>query len=188
MRTAERNVGSGVEVAVVGPTSGGGRGTPWVLAATPLDYPGYVGAASGLIGFKSYEPSTSGGDNKNTTSTTLVAIDTTNLRVTFVAPPSGKVLVKLNGRSATTAGGYAAYWGLLDGATRRGHSQNVSTSVDFRSNCSIPVSGLTPGTTYSFDWAWCVDSTATTNLYIRDDDVTDRQSGGAYMEVWAVNV
>ena len=143
------------------------------------------GNGAGLIAYLAYEPTTS--QNKSTTSTTLVAVDTTNLRLPVVAPPSGKVLICLNARVAQTAGGYSQYWGLLVGGVQTGRIQNVSVSVDHRATCRIPVSGLTPGTSYNFDWGFAVDSTATANIYIHSP-ASGVGSGGAFMEAWAVNV
>lgn len=112
--------------------------------------------ASRLVGVR-YAPATD--INIDVSATTPTAYDTTNLRATFVAPDSGAVDVVLQGLvnlpSGTT---YAGAWCLLNGTTQVGNAVSVgrvSTSESsYRgSSAHIYVDGLTPGTTYSFDWA-----------------------------------
>lgn len=139
-------------------------------------------SAGRLVHLLAYEPGTA--QNKSTTSTTLVAVDTTNLRATFTVPASGKVLVKLCGRTATSSG-LNLYWAILEGATQRGKTQFVTDEASgSRPLISIPIlTGLTAGASVSLDWAWAVQSTGTGNLFIDASGIT---SGGAYMEIWAV--
>lgn len=142
-----------------------------------------IGAPTGRTGplaVVSYEPGSA--TTKSTTSTTLVAIDTTNLRATFVVPPSGSVLVRLGARAYTSTDGANHFWGLLEGAVQRGKVQFVTDGIrSKRLNATIPVSGLTPGATISLDWAWAIASPHTAYIAV---DASGYTSGGAYMEVW----
>jgi hypothetical protein len=96
-------------------------------------------------------------DIKSTTSTTPVRIHTTTLEtaVTFVAPPSGKVVVQASSsvRNDTTSGRNSIY-SLVDvGTGLPVPASNVAlgslgTNTLYRANYHRLFTGLTPGQTY----------------------------------------
>lgn len=178
------NLASGDKVPVVdvSDTTMAASGTDKAMTAAELAIG--LAAQSGLTGrlihLVSYEPGTA--QNKTTTSTSLVAVDTTNLRATFTVPASGNVLVRLTARGSNSTSGANVYWGLLEGASQRGKVQFVTDSTaSLRLPASIRVTGLTPGATVSLDWAWAV-AAGTGNLNIDASGIT---SGPAVMEVWS---
>lgn len=116
--------------------------------------------------------------------TTLTALDTTNLRTTFVAPASGRVLVRLN---ATTelSNGATLDWALLDGGSavtdsqqRVGYNMDGTNAIQLRGQY-VRMFEVTPGVTYTWDWA-AIGSSAT-----NADTVYGLWAGAAVMEVLA---
>lgn len=89
-----------------------------------------------------------------TSSSTFADVDAANLKVTFTAPPSGNVLVNLEGMGfSSTTTTYA--WNLRDSGgdvagTKRDIYYNSSNTIRIR--CGIYVSGLTPGASYTWKW------------------------------------
>lgn len=139
------------------------------------------GGGTGLLRMVSYNPGTIA--SYSTTSATPVAVDATNLAATFTAPSSGTVLVKMSGLNSQSTSTNYTMWTLLDGATEvtgaRVQVVASSTTQDFRI-VATTVSGLTPGASYTFKWAWLVSNTATTaRIY------AGGVAGNAIMEVWA---
>lgn len=162
----------------------------------------YLGPAGGsqllgpstLIGHTEYNPSpTSGvGSDYTTTSTTFVEIDAANLSVSFVAPPSGKVLVRLCGlatKPVHTAAANEYFWALYSGTTFVKGSR-VTRGIDSSSTrmyMAIPllITGLTPGTSYTYTWRHRV-SGDTYGLMVGGDVVASSARGPAVMEVWRI--
>lgn len=93
-----------------------------------------------------------------TTSTSFVDIDATNLAVTFVAPASGVVFVRLEAESRNATSCQNVYWNLRDsGGDVSGTSAQITTSASFvASTRMLYVSGLTPGNSYTWKWGWRV--------------------------------
>lgn len=99
---------------------------------------------------------------KTTTSATHAALDSTNLTVTFTAPRSGKVVVRLHAL-AGASGVCNLLWGVLDagnsdalvGEAGAGffNAGYVGGSADLATSVAIPVTGLTPGTSYTYKFA-----------------------------------
>jgi hypothetical protein len=117
-----------------------------------------------------------------TTSGVLVDVDATNLVVTFTAPPSGKVKVIWTGGLPLSTGASNMVWAIREGTT------TVTGSQIFATHQNLPgpgygetvVSGLTPGQSYTWKWAWGMTGGGVTgNMY----------HGPAYgemrMEIWA---
>jgi hypothetical protein len=125
----------------------------------------YVANATnaGLImpGAVYYAPS--GGSGYTTGTPTFAAVDTTNLTTSFVCPPNiTMVIVELTGLVGLFApsGTDSILFGLFTHSTTTqvgchavvyGSAYNTETALV---TARIPVSGLSPGTTYSWDWAW----------------------------------
>lgn len=100
----------------------------------------------------------------NTTSTSFVDVDATNLAVTFTAPASGKVLVRLTAVCQNNDGSLIAYAALREGSTNIGSQLYL---LGFTSAAVVPMSvpflvtGLTPGNSYTYKWAWRVTAGTT---------------------------
>ncbi len=128
-----------------------------------------------------YDPGTTA--TYTTTSATLGDVDSTNLAVTFTAPASGNVVVNLQGRLtvSTTAD---TTWGLREASSQVGGLARIlvtSAGEQYRAGI-VYVSGLTPGTSYTYKWAWKVSGGAT--LGIRAGQ-TSGNEGAAVMQVFS---
>lgn len=141
-----------------------------------------------------YDPSTA--VSKATTALlAMTAIDTTNLRLTFTAPASGKVLVRLAGtlHGATTFP--QILLGVLEGATVKGRvapTGNVNGNLAATTFLTVEglflVTGLSAGTSYTWDAAYGVETVvASTGLkYGGPNNTTaDDAFGGFAFEVWS---
>lgn len=156
----------------------------WVHTPTIKDYDGAAGG-SGLIGFTQYNPGTA--VQPSTTSSTYSAVDATNLKVVFTAPPSGKVLISLCARAYQTGADWQ-HWGLLDVGNSNALVANTDAQVgspnnNVRATHRCVVTGLTPGTVYTYAWGFKNESNS-----VAVDTIYGGASGPAVMEVWAVNL
>lgn len=145
------------------------------------------GASTGVIGFTSYNPSTA--TTHTVSSTTLAAVDSTNLTVSFTAPSSGNVLVRLNAVAAGGSG-YESYWALFTHSTttQQGLTFGLGTLANAtRVTAPIEVTGLTSGTSYQFDWAYA-SASSSSYLYLGGTGTTGSPYpvGPAIMEVVAL--
>lgn len=126
----------------------------------------------------------------------MTAIDTTNLRLSFTVPASGKVMVRLSGgvHGATTFP--TILLGVLEGATVRGrHAADggikgtaVATTIVQHESAFI-VSGLTPAAVLTWDAAYGVETlVASTGIkYGGPNNTTANDAfGGFAFEVWDV--
>jgi hypothetical protein len=149
---------------------------------------GTQGTGNALLALLEYAPGTQA--LYSTTSTTPVAVDSTNLTISFVAPPSGNVLVRLSGAVDSTDA--MSYFCLLTHGTT---TQISKTGIAAASNAnadsrSVPfsITGLTPGNTYQYDWGYFCDAGSTIYLCVQG---TSSGRPGTYnrsiatMEVWA---
>jgi hypothetical protein len=134
--------------------------------------------------------------SKATTSTlAMTAIDTTNLRLTFSAPASGRVLVRLQGtvHGATTFP--QILLGVLEGSTVKGRvspaglvNGNLAATTFLTVEGLFVVTGLTAGTSYTWDAAYGVETVvASTGLKYGGPNNTSANDafGGFAFEVWA---
>lgn len=151
-----------------------------------------------LLGAVSYDPAVA--VSKSTaTLTAMTAFDTTNLRITFTVPTSGKVLVRIRCCDSGSAGAAPpmVLLGVMEGATVRGRQLPImalpgtaSTATSrFAFEASFIVSGLTAGASLSWDAAYAVQVVmATSNIqYGGPNDTTTNNAWGAFgYEVWAV--
>lgn len=161
-----------------------GAGATWSHSPTSKDFDG-SGGGSGLIGFTAYNPAVRVVQTRN--SLTFADLDAANLAVSFVAPPSGKVLVRLSASAFTDIAGNEHLWNLRDsGGDIAGTKVGASSMSNNFGGMSrvISVTGLTPGTTYSWKWGWAVAVVGGVGARIQYGDST----GPASMEVWAVNL
>lgn len=136
-----------------------------------------------LLATKVYDPGST--TTYTTTSATVGDVDATNLVVTFTAPASGNVVVVLNGRISTSAAATPT-WGLRSGSTTVGlytlaSSLNLGGAHQTRTT-AISVTGLTPGTSYTYKWAWAVSGGITFGLRAGQ---TAGDEGAAVMQVFS---
>jgi hypothetical protein len=171
--------------------SGATAGTKSLLAASPNGALFWVknwsrggSIGGGLLATTVYNPGSLA--SYTTTSTTSADVDATNLAVTFVAPPSGKVIVRLSALGGISGANGQMYWGLRSGTTDLLDSQVDglnSTQTNMMVSVPLQISGLTPGTTYTYKWSWRVvlaGSTPTGRIFAGSG------AGQAIMEVQAV--
>lgn len=124
----------------------------------------------------------------------MTALDTTNLRLTFTVPASGKVLwrVSVNQHGATGANSGAILLGVLESATivaRQAPSTQWSstgtTSCAVHEGCGV-ISGLSAGS-HTLDAAYAVQVVALAGGLVwggPNDTTTDNSFGGASFEIW----
>lgn len=129
------------------------------------------------------------------TAIAMTALDTTNLRLSFTVPASGRVLVRLRGSTLGATTNPSIHLGVLEGATVRGrqvaycfaNSAASATSVNAIQS-EFVVGGLTPAANLTWDAAYGVELVvASTNLvYGGPNDATGADaSGGFAFEVWS---
>lgn len=144
-----------------------------------------------LLAGKFYDPATQASVSTSALQA-MTAIDTTNLRLTFTAPASGKVVVCI-GCYCTGTTQFGRYlFGILDGATvrlRLGFS-NYSEGGDFPDrhiDLEGLITGLTPGNSYTFDAALGVeDVSGLIPIYGGPNDDIGGSYGGFRYEIWEV--
>ena len=123
----------------------------------------------------------------------MTALDTTNLRLTFTVPSTGKVLVRqrCGVHGATTFP--QMLFGVMDGATvvtRVAPMINLSTAVATTlavAESTYTVAGLTPAASVTWDAAYGVETlvAATGIKYGGPNDATANNAFGGYLfEIW----
>lgn len=146
-----------------------------------------------ILGAIAYDPATAV-TKATTAALAMTAVDTTNLRLVFQAPANGRVMVRLN----CTLHGATTYpqvlLGVLDGSTVRarmapnGYLNGAAAATTFLTlEALIPVTGLTPSTTYTWDAAYGVETlvAATGIKYGGPNNTTANDAFGAFIfEVW----
>lgn len=124
----------------------------------------------------------------------MTVLDTTNLRLAFVVPTSGKVLVRLTGglHGATTIP--QILLGVMQGATviarkapMTGAAGTIAATTIVQAEAIMVVGGLTPGANLTWDAAYSVETlVAATGLkYGGPNDTTGNNAFGAFgFEIW----
>jgi len=139
-----------------------GIGTTGQVLAVVGGVPAWATPAAGA---SVYGKTLSQGANKSTTSTSYVAIDSTNLRVTATPASTTAYWVVQGFTSNTSVTG--SDWRVNAGAGTTFGFANYNSSYDGtavpRAVCMGIITGLTAGTSYNFDWEWKVNA-GTTNL------------------------
>jgi len=152
-----------------------------------------VWTAPNLLGSKMYDPGTAV-SKATTAALAMTAIDTTNLRLTFTAPASGKVLVRIRG----VLHGYTAFpqilLGVLSGASVIGRSGPIGAlkttavaTAQLAVEAQFVVSGLSGSQTW--DAAYGVETlVSSTGLkYGGPNNASGNNAfGGLLFEVWSV--
>lgn len=121
-----------------------------------------------------------------TSSPTPEDVDATNLAVTFTAPASGKVRVVLSAVANSDGGGIAQWWSLRAGSANVGGTERLATmntNEPTPITVSIVLTGLTPGTSYTYKWSWRTDGDAW--LEYGGTEFSGYSRGPATMEVYA---
>jgi len=110
--------------------------------------------------------------------TSFVAVDSTNLRLSFIGPPNGWVRIKMWGFGAAT-GINAMYWALMDTTSTviTGSSQKVMAGAGGMAYYDNYYAVL-PGVLYQWDWAWKSAGGVNSLDYGTDDGILS-------MEAWA---
>lgn len=151
--------------------------------------------APNLLGSKLYDPS--GAVSKATTAAlAMTAIDTTNLRITFTAPASGNVMVRLRApvHGATTFP--QILLGVMSGSSVVGRAAGIGAlkttavaTAQLVNEAQFVVTGLTSGNSYTWDAAYGVE-TAVSSTGLKyggpNDTTTNNAFGGFLFEVWGV--
>lgn len=167
----------------------GPQGVPGPAGATgPAGAQGPAGATgaqgvqgargpSGFIVTKHYAAA-SDSSLVSTSSATFQDVHATHASVSFVAPPSGTVIVQIQAmiNAAGAPSGY--YWALNDGTTDFGSRYITNSSVMTRATAFIRVTGLTPGATYTYRLRHKSSGSVTANVY------TGPGFGPLQMYVW----
>ncbi len=147
--------------------------------------------AEALLASTYYNPS--GGVVTKVATSSLVALDTTNLRATFTAPASGNVIVKCGCRiTSATSGGSTMHLGVLEASTTRFTViVNNGVSIINFGDVAFKITGLTPGNSYSYDLA-VVESNYATGTHgnakygFSTSNLVDG-TGPAFIEVWSAS-
>ena len=147
----------------------------------------------GLLTSALYDPSVAV-SKATTAALAMTALDTTNLRLAFTVPSSGRVLVRLQGtlHGATTFP--QILLGVLEGSTVRGRvspaglvNGNLAATTFLTVEAAFPVSGLTPAANLTWDAAYGVETlVASTGLkYGGPNNTTANDAFGAFVfEIW----
>jgi hypothetical protein len=115
--------------------------------------------ATPAAGARAYGTTMSSNANKTTTSTTYVAIDSTNLRIT--ATPTGTTAVAVcTGMLQNSSVNYTDWRVNCGAGTTYGmtvYDNSYMGTVVFPTAVFV-ITGLTAGTSYNFDWEWKVNT------------------------------
>lgn len=124
----------------------------------------------------------------------MAAFDTTNLRITFTVPASGRVLVRVQGTIHGAATFPQVLLGAMSGATVVGRTAPIGApsgtalATTFMSVESLfAVTGLTPGASLTYDAAWGTETlvAATGIKYGGPNNTTANDAfGGLVFEIW----
>lgn len=123
---------------------------------------------------------------KSRASATMAEADTTNLRLTFTAPASGKVRIMLACNTDMNGAAGNGNWGLMEGGSvvsgsvcrmmRLADAEGYLTAV-------IHLSGVSAGS-HSYDWALSTAGGGETIRLVMEDGVASGDFAPAVMEAW----
>jgi hypothetical protein len=137
--------------------------------------PANPGASGSLLAALAYTQTPDG--RYAVTSASLADLDVTNLAITFTAPASGKVLVRLSAFIYMTTG-VRMDWGLREGSSQVGDIKAITlNNAQLSSSVAFLITGISAGS-HTYKWAAKVAS-GTHYVY------ADATEGQAVMEVWA---
>ena len=142
-----------------------------------------AGGGGGLLAVAIYAPASL--QIYSITGTSMADVDATNLKVTFTAPASGNVLVRLNAYADETVAA-ETYWGL------RESSSDIAGSIGriYRAiadegyfSYAMYVTGVSGGS-HTYKWSAAVSAGGTARIIIQDGSAVAKWGAGI-MEVWA---
>lgn len=179
-------------------------GVEIILASTNIKYGGPDDASGGdawggfqfeiysapnCLGSILYDPSTRA--TKDCASLlAMTAMDTSNLRITFTAPSSGKVLVRMAGNVHGATTFPQILFGVLSGSTVMGRVAPIGglkttavATAQLMLEGQFIVSGLTPGNSYSFDAAYAVQTAVASSSikYGGPNNTTTNDANGGFL-------
>lgn len=144
------------------------------------------------LGSVAYDPGTAA-EKATTALAAMAAFDTTNARITFEAPTSGKVLVRIKCQTHGATTSPRILLGVLEGSTVIGRMAPIgsrmnvaATSLMAQEVCFV-VTGLTGGNEYTWDAAYGIEvAVASTGIkYGGPNNTTTNDARGALIfEVW----
>ena len=145
------------------------------------------------LSYKNYDPAVA--VTKSTaTAIAMTALDTTNLRNTFLAPASGIVLVRMQFtvHGATTTP--QLLMGVMEGTSvlarcvPRLNGMNLTAATLVACEVSFLIGGLTPSQQYSYDAAYGVETAVASSAikYGGPNNATGNNAfGGFGFEIWS---
>jgi hypothetical protein len=148
-----------------------------------------------LISAICYDPSSAVTNKACTAAAAMTAFDTTNLRITFTAPASGKVYWRIRCpiHGATTFG--QVLLGILESSTVKarvpamgGNKTTAVATTQMTLEGSGVISGLTGGSSYTYDAAWGVETGVTSCNFKYggpNNNSGNNAWGGFVFEIWA---
>lgn len=146
--------------------------------------PGVGGGSTGLLAVSQYAPATRA--LYTTASATFADVDATNMKVTFTAPASGNVLVRLCAYGDLALANWY-YWSLRESTSNLGTPVLVFRGSEggYRS-AAIYLTGLSAGS-HTLKWSHATDGTGGQNgrVWAGAGNSSGQESGPAVMEVWA---
>jgi hypothetical protein len=144
------------------------------------------------LGAALYDPAVA--VTKGAAASVMAAFDTTNARITFTVPPSGKVLSRVSCvvHGAITMSSFLL--GILNGASVVARLAPIGGLVNtavatalVRLEATFVITGLTPGASLTWDAAWGCETFVTSSLlkYGGPNNTTANDAFGALQfEVW----
>jgi hypothetical protein len=167
---------AGTGISITGGTGGKGALTVAATAAT-----------TALLARVEYAPGTLA---TAVTGSSWAAIDTTNLTISFTAPASGAVLVRLFGHLKSGTAGQTANWSVAAHSTTTplGHVALPVVGAASTPGAAVAeflITGLTPSNAYQYDWIHANGSAGATFTALGATAAGTTTGGPAIMEVWS---
>jgi hypothetical protein len=127
----------------------------------------------------------------------MTAMDTTNLRLAFTVPASGRVMVRMAGQVHGTSSSALPQimFGVLESTTVKGRCApmvgggNIAATSIIKHEAAFLVTGLTPSASLTWDAAWAVETgVASTGVKYggANDTTVNNAFGGFQYEIWDV--
>jgi len=176
---------SGLPTRLAGGTSG------YVLtsngATSAPSWQAAAGGSSGLLAVHAYGPASAA--IYTTTSTSMADVDATNMAVTFTAPASGNVLVRLSAWADVTPTNQDEYWGLRESTTNLTGSMGIIMRAQNPApqafvTYTVYLTGVSGGS-HTYKWSFGTSAGGGTARIVAGDGSAIAKFAPAIMEVWA---
>lgn len=137
-----------------------------ITSASNVAISGGSGGSGSLLAVLAYAPNTDTTIG-TTTATTMTDVDAVHLALTFTAPASGNVLVRLTGMADNSNSGKITYWGLRESTSNLASAWMFSVGGNTaRYVAAFYITGLSASSSHTYKWAYMTDNSAnTTRLY-----------------------